>query len=113
MEIKNVGEATSLVHMNLKWDLLNRLESFQIKNKYRNRSETVHLLLDFSLKIMEMIESTPPHRWQKEIEELKAQRKEGDIMAYAESLPASELKLLYEIFLEERKRREYRAGLKK
>lgn len=94
-------EPLQLVHLNLKWSLLNKLEEFRERKKLDNRTETITYLLETALKMIEKIDATPKDKLSSELEEARAQLKHGGLVDYASSLSGRDLKILHEIISDE------------
>jgi hypothetical protein len=94
-------EATSLIHTNVKWSLLNRLDTFTRENNYASRSKCMQDLIDFALKFMDKVKKTPDPVWKKQLEELDGQKERGDMLKYFQKLNNREFNLMLEIIQQE------------
>jgi hypothetical protein len=94
-------EARQLVHLNLKWELLDKIELVMQEQKFRDRTECVEYLIDMAIRIIQKIESTPPEELAKELVEAHEQLKHGGLVDYAGKLSGRDLKLLYNIIQDE------------
>jgi DNA-directed RNA polymerase subunit F len=101
MSLEKNLDPMSLVHMNMKWTMLNKIEEIRHKNKFKYRSDAINYLLDLSIKFLEKIENTPPEKLHHEIEEIDAQLKEGGVVDYIARMNGKDLKNLYKIISEE------------
>jgi hypothetical protein len=98
-------EPNQLVHINLKWSMLNRLAELQERKRFDNRTATINYLLDIALRMIDKIEGTPKDKLHNELEEVDQQLKHGGLVDYATKLSGKELRLIYEIIGDEYKTR--------
>lgn len=101
-------EPRQLVHLNLKWELLDKIEDVMVSQKFRDRTACVEYLINTAIKIIEKIENTPPEVLAKELEEVHEQLKHGGLVDYAAKLSNRDLKLIFDIIQDENKTRNKR-----
>ncbi len=101
MRLEKDIEPISLVHMNMKWTMLNRIQDVQQKKKFRNRTDTINYLLDLAIKFLDKVESVPPDKLNSELDEIHNQLKEAGVVDYVSKMNGRDLKNLYKIISEE------------